>query len=251
MSSPFLPPQGLPAERNTLLIGLGAVVLAVLIGLGVYYMMNQKDSKKKGSKRNPSKKTAKKSGPATASLGATKGQGPFQPESAVKPKYAHDRTNTQKSESLQAGFAQRLSNIDELGPQQDCGADKYALGPDHGQSVESTNLLPNSWRKEDCKVAEYPETEHMDVSWAKHAPNNEQFKTFIRASGIAHFSTSDHILSKHHGRIDNLMRPIHTPAPNTCKAHIFNDSSVRQDVCADHIGDLEGIAEDCINGAGL
>ena len=248
MSSPFaFTPQSAPAGKSKLAMGLGVVVLAALIGFGIYYYTSQKKKASPGKaslKKSSRKSSSKKSSSKSSSLGATQGKGQFQPESAMKGSYANDRKNSQKSESMQAGFAQRMSNINDLGIETTgCAADNYALGPDggKGQRVEIHNLTPNSFRDDQYKAAEYPETETMDTNWAKHAPTSAQFKTFIRNNSIRH-GASDHLINAN-GRTDNLMRSTNPPMPVSGVQHIFNDSSVRVDTLADYIGDIEGVGD--------
>lgn len=227
-------------------ISIGLLVLALVVGLGVYYMYYKKKNEKK-SKNGKSSKNGKKMLSAASKKSSHGGQ--FQPPpSNLKPEFQQDRDEQQYAESLQAGFAQRLSGINDVGLLDEGCTGDMTFGPDggQGQRVEIHNLVPNSWRDPKYKAAEDACTENTNTNWAAHAPTAKQFKTFIRSSGIAAFGASDHILNPT-GRIDALLRTTNPPAPTSGRAHFMNDSEARQSALADTLGELEGVADiECV-----
>lgn len=233
--------QGISAQGG-IAIGLGLLVL-IIVGVLGWYFYNKKKHSKNGSKStNMLAKGASKSG--KSSVRSSHG-GQFQPApTELKAQFKQDKDEQQFAESLQAGFAQRLAGINDVGLMDENCTGDMALGPDggKGQRVEIHNLVPNSWRDPKYRAAEDACTENVDTNWAAHAPTPKQFKTFIRASGIAAFSTSDHILNPT-GRIDALLRTTNPPAPTSGRAHFMNDSEARQSALADTLGDLESVAD--------
>ena len=248
MSTPF----GLraPDNKKTVLMWVGVGVLALLVGLGVYYFWKTQQGNGATLGQTAAKPSAAlaahNANPRAHKAAAGKG-GTFQPHARrVKPQFEQDRHTPQFAESMRAGFTSRLAGINDVGlPDRGCGSTAGgALGPDHGhgQRVEIHNLVPNSWRDPAYQAAEDPCTENLDTNWAAHAPTSKQFKTFIRASGIAAFGTSDHIINPT-GRYDGLMRATNPPAPTSGRAHFMNDSEARQSALADTLGELDSVTD--------
>lgn len=241
-------------SRGNAWMWIGIVVIALLIGGGVWYYMNEKKKKSGSGSGNGNGTQSRRKSKGRGRLHTKRAPaadpraqlGDFQPPPVeLKQQFESDRVNAQKVESLQADSLQRYAGIQQLGLSEvECSADKYALGPDAGNTkrTELKTLLPNAWRKPEDKTAEYSDTEDMDISWAKHAPNVEGFKTFIRASSSVRHGDTDHIINPS-GRINHIGQP---PFPSSRTQHLFNDSSVRQDIIAETVGDLDDPFISCL-----
>ena len=225
---------------KTLWTVAGIVAVGVIVVVLGFYLW-QRMHKSGAGGGNPTGGAAMAAAPQQQGHAAKGHGGHFQPPvSNLKSQMHAQRNDPRPVESLHAGFTQKLAGIDDLGlPDDGCNTNPYTSA--QGQKVDIHNLVPNSWRDPAHRAAEDPCTEDMDTNWAAHAPTSKQFKTFIRASGIAAFGTSDHVLNPS-GRIDGLNRATNPPAPTSGRAHFMNDSEARQSALVDTLGDIEEVA---------